>query len=204
LPHIRSITFWLGGIIAPHLWQLTRDALALNGAPPTPNLCYSLLDLGREASAGALDSDAYCRRAAELASVRIAPAQLAADIESRITITPGILGLLDELGVTYQLYLMSDYPDRWLRPLLQGTGLGQRFSDRSIIMASAYGGIRQPADLQRALATVQVVPLDEALVIDPDSRRVMAEIRAGIKAALFVDVRRLRREFVLWAMLPPV
>jgi FMN phosphatase YigB (HAD superfamily) len=203
LPNARSIAFWLGGIVAPHLWQLARDALALNGVLPTSELCYALLDLGREVSTGALDSDVFCRRVTELPSVQIASEQLAADIEDRITLTPGILDLLDELRSTYQLYLLADYPDRWLRPLLQHTGLGQRFPDQSIIMASTDGGIRQAEDLQRALAAVQTAPLDEALVIDSEPRRVMAEIRAGIKAALFVDVRRLRREFVLRAMLPP-
>ncbi len=201
MPHIRSVFFWLNGVIAPHLWELTRDVLASNGVETGPGLSFALIDLDHELARGAIGSDEYCARAVELASAPLSPPELAAAIEGRLAVTPGILGLLDELADRCRLCLLADLPHRWLLPLLQQPGLAGRFSDETIVMTGERGARDASAGLlEVAVASPAFLP-DETLLIDADWLRAVAALRAGLYATIFVDATRLRRDLGLWGLL---
>jgi hypothetical protein len=197
------VVFWLDGVIVvPPLWQRTRAALEAHGVTATPELCFALIDLARELRSGVVSGDEYCRRAIERAPVALSPDELAAAIESRAMITPGIVGVIDELTRSYHVYLLADYPRRWLVEALSQGGLDERFAQPQIVLAEQYSDSDRTAAVRRMLDALHLAP-EESLLIDADPLRGMAMLRAGLRIATFIDAPRLRREFVLRSMLPP-
>ncbi len=199
---ITSVFFWFDGVLAPPLWRLTRIVLEANEVKADAVLCLDLIDLGRKLRAGAMSCDEYCRHVIELASAPLSPEQLAAMIERRIEATAGVLKVIDELSDLYHPYMLFDYPHAWLFPALSQTGLARRFPDHRIVIMDQYSNPNEPDAVPSSLARLQVAPR-EVLLIDSDPRRAMALFRMGLKIVIFIDARRLRRDLVLWKMLPP-
>lgn len=198
---IVSVFFWFDGVLAPPLWRLTHAALEVNGVKTDAALRFALIELGRKLNAGAMNRDEYCCHVIELASAPLSPEQLASTIESRIEVTAGILEVVDELGELYGLYMLFDYPHDWLLPALSRTGLAQRFPEHRIVIMDQYSDPTEPHAIAINLARLQVAP-EEVLLIDSDPRRAMSLFRIGLKTVVFIDTRRLRRDLVLWKMLP--
>lgn len=200
---ITSVFFWFDGVLAPPLWHLARVALEAHNVRADASLGLTLIELGRKVRAGAMSWDAYWREVSELASAPLSPEQLAAAVENRIAATPGILDVVEELGDVCHLYMLFDYPQHWVLPSLSRTGLARHFPEQRIVIAELYGDTADPNLVFDRLPHLQVSP-QELLLVDSDPVRAMALFRLGLKTAIFVDARRLRRDLAVWKMLPPV
>jgi len=201
LPPPKSPVLWLDGVVVPPLWRCTRAVLEAHGVRADPGLCFALIDLGRELGAGAISGEEYCRRVIARAALPLSSEQLAAAIESRIEPAPGMVNLLDEISPTWRCYLLADYPPRWLLAALSAGGLARHFPEDRIVITAHITSADQPAAALEMLAALRLSP-EESLLIDGDPLRAMALFRAGLSVTTFVDALRLRREFVLWSMLP--
>ena len=201
-PPIGSVHFWIGGVIAPRLWQLTRSVLEKNGVETSPDLCFDMIDLERKIGAGSISCDEYCRHVLERARLPLSPERLASAIENRIELTPGLFDIVAALSREHHLYLLSDYPRQWLQPAVMRLGLARYFPDQNIVMMDTYSLVELSSDLFGRLASPRSLVPDNGLLVDGDPPRAMAALRAGIQTAIFVDAPRLKREFTLLEMLP--
>lgn len=202
VPPISSVTFWMGGVITPPLWQLTRSVLEMNGVGASPDLCFDMIELGQKMGAGSLSSDEYCRGVLERTGLHLSPQELAAAIENRIELMPGVLDIAAALKRTYPLYLLCDYPRRWLLPAVERLGLTEYFPEQNMVMVNEYGLAELSSDLFSKLPSARSLIPEDGLLVDGDPPRAMAALRAGILTTTFVDAPRLRREFVLLGLLP--
>jgi FMN phosphatase YigB (HAD superfamily) len=202
VPRIDEIVFWAGGVLTQRVAHAAQDALWLPPARPPSAAQLRLAALDKELCNGTISPDEFCLRAAELAGASTTPAELAERIEAGLDLLPGMLGLVDELAGGYRLRLLADYPRRWLLPVMQRTGLGERFAGRLVTVVPDHTLDGTPAALFAMLVSTGAFTAGSSLLVDDDPARCMAAVRAGLDAAIFVDARRLRRDLGLWSILP--
>jgi len=202
VPAFTSVVFWLDGVIVPPVWQCARAVIEAEGVAVTPALCFRLIDLAGELKTGATDSEQFCRRVIEHAPVKLSPPQLAAAIERRIEPIFGVVQVMNELArASYRLAVLADYPPLWMSTALSRGGLERLLVEHQVVMTAQYASADLFTAIGRMLAVLQL-KIEDSLLVDADPLRGMALLRAGFKTATFVDAPRLRREFVLRAMLP--
>jgi hypothetical protein len=203
MPRIEHLVFWLGGVIVPHLWKVTRDVLIANGAVDSADLCFALVDLERAVAAGSITLDQFCAQAVGLAKIDLPPVRLVSQIQQTIETTPGILPVIDIVAKHYPLRLLSSFPLEWLSEVTEATALLTYFTDDSVTMTAGLNLDNVYDALLEALAEVKLVTTGRSLLVDDDPIRVEAAIRFGLDATSFVDAARLRRDLFLWGLLPP-
>lgn len=202
MPAFTSVVFWLDGVIVPPVWQCARAVLEAEGVAVTSGLCFTLIDLAEELKTGTTDSEQFCRRVIERVPVKLSPPQLAVAIERRIEPIAGVVQVMDELAkASYRLAVLADYPRLWVATALSRGGLERLLAEHQVAMAGQYASADLVTAVGRMLAALQLKS-EDSLLVDADPLRGMALLRAGFKTATFVDAPRLRREFVLRAMLP--
>jgi FMN phosphatase YigB (HAD superfamily) len=194
--------FWMSGVVVPHVWELTRDALSASGADCTPGLCFDLMDREAALTTGAMTPDNFCSQAVALAGVTLSPARLASRIQQGIAPLPGISGLIGTLTARYPLQLLSDFPREWLAPALARTGLAASFADDSIVMIADLDVDDTHEALLKALVDAGLFTPGRSLLVADDPILTEAAIRAGLDAILFVDTPRFKRELSLIDLLP--
>jgi hypothetical protein len=206
LPRIEHLAFWLGGVVIPHMWELTRDTLIANGAECPPELCLALIDQETALTIGSIAPEDFCTYAIELAGIELPSSRLKSQIQQRIGIMPGVLPVIDALARRYPLHLVSDFPSQWLSVVLQSTALSAYFADDSIVMTSDLGldNVYSAYNaLPKALIDAGLLIPGKSLLVADDPILTESAIRSGLDAIIFVDASRLRRELSLLRLLAP-
>lgn len=199
---IKSLIFWVSGVVTPALTGLTTAALPQQGSRIDADVWFGLLDLARELAAGTISESDYCEEVVARTSSPITGAELSAAIEQAVAPSPDMFPLYDEIKDLCRLYLLVDLPERWFAPLLRDARFAQTFSDPGAILRADRFGVKSSLELPITLAHSGLFDNQATLLIDADPRRAMQSTRAGLYAPIFVDAARLRREFVLWGLLP--
>lgn len=193
----RALFFWLSGVIVPSLQTLLARALSdcgksevnLPGLTGFAGLCERLA-LGR------IDSPAFCAALCEQTRLAAGPLELEAKIRERLKPLPRVLATIELLPEAYERWLVVDLPQGWLAET-EGLDLKRYFrQDRQVLLAGS-GLPRLMPDVLYFLARRSQVPLEEGLLIDASARRVVQALNHGTQAAIFVDARRMEREFVM-------
>ena len=118
---------------------------------------------------------------------------------NELPLQPGMPLLLSDPALTCEMRLVSDYPSVWLLPALARSGLAGVFPAAEISYVADLGGFSGMFD---ALIARRVILPGNTLWVDYHSPRTSEALRKGIDAAIFVDARRLRRDFGLWRLAP--
>ena len=198
-----AIYFWLSGTIAPSVPGLLRQALAelgkpdenLLGHPGFASLCEALA-LGRASPRS------FCGTIAEMVGLTIKAELLEGKILKHIEADTRALKTIDRLPEVYERWLVVDYPPAWFEAAAERMGVRRFFQSDRIIKLAECGLEQLMPDAVDYLARKPGIPPAERLLIDVSHRRAIQALRSGMHAAIYVDPRRLEREFTMRYLIP--
>jgi hypothetical protein len=198
MPDTRAVFFWMGGVITQALEPLLTQALAdcgqsglnLLARPGFAQACADLT-LGKRT-----DLD-FCRDLCALAGADCTPGELGAAVIRAFAPTPGVIQTVDLLPPAYQRWLIVDFPRAWFEPVCQRLAIRPCFpAERTVFLPECGLSDLIPDVFDRLAARAQLT-MQQCLVLDGSSHRAVAALDRGFPSAIFVDARRLAREFVL-------
>lgn len=198
---ITRFAFWTGGLLLPPLHRFCLQVLLPAVGEVHVDVQTALLDKERALWQEHLDPAAFCRDAVQLTGSSVTTDELKRQLQQQVMLAfDDLPDLLVHLSPAFELYLASDYPRQWLFLALERTGLSRFFPpDRVCVLAEHDTGATYP-ELFTFLVAAEVIIPGSTLWVDHNSRRTTAALRAGIDAAIFVDVPRLRRDLALWGL----
>lgn len=201
-PRIDRLVFWMAGVLTPHVSQVTLVQTLDSPSAAPPDMVFALADLDRELATGALSPAEYCQQALHLTRAHMQAAELERRIVDAIPLHADILRVVDALIGRYDVRLLANLPPYWLDGLMGRLDLAARFDADRIAVAVDYHPRDLSADLLSRLVDAGIIVPGRTLLVDDDPLRAETAIRAGLDAALFVDARRLYRDFGLWGLVP--
>lgn len=194
----RAVFFWMTGVITPNLLTLATRALANLGKPEANLLAlpgWSWLVQGL--ACGQVDGPAFCTAICQQCGLVIPAGELERQILAQLTPGSKVLETINLLPEAYERWLVVDLPRAWLDAAAGRVGLEPSFqAGRQVVLPESGLAETMPAALDY-LAGKAHIPLAEGLLIDASNRRAVQALRHGMQAAIFLDARRLEREFIL-------
>lgn len=112
-------------------------------------------------------------------------------------VTPSVLETLDKLPVKYERWLIVDFPRDWFNAIQQRLGLGEFFSLDRTLFTSELGLTHLVPEIFSQTTSRSGYPRNEIILVDGDTPRAVQAVREGYSATIFIDARRLKRDFVL-------
>jgi hypothetical protein len=197
----RVIFFWMGGVVTQALEPLLRQALAslapqgvlrtnLLAAPGFAAQCEAF-------TLGQVSDLDFCQAVAGIAGLDVSPAALRDAAVAGLAAAPGVIREIDRLPRAIERWLIVDYPQAWFDAACDRLAIDPCFAAENRIFLDRSRLPRLVPDVFDALAQAAHLPLEACLVVDAQSRRAVAALDRGFPAAIFVDARRLEREFVM-------
>lgn len=201
MPRIKHIVFITGGVILPTVTQATLASLN-PGQQLDAGSQFILHGLEKALTTGKISPQAYCQRVIQQTGAMTNAGELIVDVLESTTLLPGMLPLIKELSEGLDLGLVSDYPDKWITPIIMRTGLGAYFPRGADQVIGEVWTKPDYIGLFRFLIEQNVLKPGSSMWVDHNSLRCMAAIRQGIDVGIFVDARRLYRDLGLWGLVP--
>ncbi len=119
-------------------------------------------------------------------------AQLLAEFWACVKINPEMVALIEALKGRYQIALLSNAMNPFLRQILAKHQLERLFN---VVVISAEVGLTKPhAPIYQRLIAELGVPAAECFFTDDNEANVAAAQSAGIEAVLFTSVERLKAD----------
>jgi hypothetical protein len=196
---ITRLLFWTGGVVLSSVAQTAYEVLRA-GDSGDLKLRRRLLELERGLADGSSSVESFCREAVEGAGAGATAEALAVALPERVRVLPGRDGLIETLYPIVELNLVSDYPQAWLAPILERTGLAAYLPLERVHFAAEVG----QGNLFGGLVAAGAIEPGHTLWVDHDSHRTSAAIRHGIDAAVLLSEAQFRRDLGLWGLLPMV
>ncbi|HEY3345409.1 MAG TPA: hypothetical protein VGJ97_10795 [Anaerolineaceae bacterium] len=198
MPDTRAVFFWMGGVVTQAIEPLLSQALAVCGHPgmnllARPGFAEVCADLALGRRAG-LD---FCGDICALAGADCPAEELDAALISAFAPAAGVINTIDRLPPVYQRWLIVDIPREWYEPICERLCIQPAFPEGQVIFLPESGLPRLLPDVFDFLAARAQLRMDQCLVLDRSSHRAVAALDHGFPSAIFVDARRLAREFVL-------
>jgi len=195
---IRQIVFRLGGVLYP---DLASSVLSFPGREAIgENNMVKIHDLAGLLVRGKISKNEFLEKVCGLREMHCSPKTMESHIID-VEMNPQMMTLLEELSSRFRLTLLVDYPGCWFRLSSGWNDVRIYFPEEESFNISEMG-IKTEADFFPYLVEHAVVQPGESLLIDHDSSRTAAILRAGLDAGIFVTPARLRRDFGLWSILP--
>jgi FMN phosphatase YigB (HAD superfamily) len=199
---IKAIFFWMGGVIIQPIPELVVKELYDQPIEyiDFQNRLY-LRELAQQLYIGQIDGRAYCLMAVQQCQSALEAKDLETKIIHGASLQPLILEIVDSLPTTYQRWLISDYPPEWFRPIAQRLDLFSRFQEDRIIFTSTCGLTRLVPDIFYHVVHQSNQSLKDCVIIDSVTPRAIQAVRHGLSSTIFVDAKRLKKDFSLRKML---
>src|SRR3990172_1079327 len=199
---IKAIFFWLGGVIIQPIPELVVRELY---DQPIENIVIQnrlyLGELIQELYIGQIDGRSYCRMAVHRCQSALEAEDLETKITHRAALQPLILETVDTLPSSYQRWLISDYPAEWFRPIAERLDLFSCFQEERIVFTSSCRLTRLVPDIFYHIVHQSNQSIKDCMIIDSVTPRAIQAVRHGLSSTIFVDAKRLKRDFSLRKML---
>ncbi len=194
----RALFFWMDGIITPSLYDLLSQAIFdlaktrvnLLALPNYPRLCEAL-------TLGQIDDLDFFHSISAAASLEIQPQALRERLLSRLSANPGVIPIIQLLPEAYDRWLVIAFPDDWFDQTAERVGVLACFPTEKMIRLPHSGLKQLIPDVFDFLPARAGAPVESALLFDASSRRCVQGLNHGLPTALYVDNRRLEREFIM-------
>lgn len=200
---VSTVVFWLGGVIAGSIHEETMRALCPEAEPGSnSSLLHGLREQAEQLGVGRLSSQDYCRRALEIFTASGSPEQLEAQIMASLRPRADVLKVIQSLPPGCRRWLASDYPAGWLRVLLVDHGLDAWFPANRVVELARLGLKKMVPGVFAGILRSVKQPKEAVMLVDADGARAVAAVRCGLSATVFVEPKRLLRDFALREIVP--
>ncbi len=151
---------------------------------------------------GTLDSNAYLSRLEDLTGGDIRVDKLERRILDGAVCSTALIEILEDLSGDFNLWLLADLPPSWVAEILEASHLNPLFPSERKLDRSINDEARNYKDFIQRLIQIEELRPGSTLLVDQNARRSSIAIRLGLDVAIYVDPRRLRRDFGLWEIFP--
>jgi hypothetical protein len=194
----RALFFWMEGVITPSFHALLSQAILdlshtqvnLFALPNYSGLCDEL-------ALGLIDDLTFFRSIGAAAQLAIEPQAFRDRVIAALTANPGIIPTIQLLPEPYERWLVIPFPDNWFDQTAERLGVIACFPAEKMIRLSKSGLGQVIPDVFDYLALRAQIPLDVGLLFDASARRCVQGLNHGLPTAIYVDPRRLEREFIM-------
>lgn len=200
LPKIQAVAFWLEGVLAPSLADLCAEVFF--GRPIASVDVFVRLELraaGEQLALGQIDAAGFCARAVEICASPMTPDECEAALRKALQPREDALAVVHDLPASVARWVLCGLPREWV----DAAALAPQIAPERWLFTCEMHLPHMTPDVFAAWTTAARLPMGACLMVDADTPRAVEAVRRGLHAAIYVDAKRLRREFVLRRMLPP-
>lgn len=200
---LRAVFFWFGGVLVQPLPDLLLQEIY--GQPieaVNPQTRLDLRALGQDLAIGRIDSREYCREAIRVCQTDLREEDLATGVIRGCALRASIFETIDRLPARYERWLIVDYPRDWFHPIDDRMSLLTRFPNECILFTSNCGLTRFVPDIFYQIIQRSNLSMEECMIVDGVTERAIESVRHGLSSTIFVDARRLERDFKLRKLIP--
>jgi hypothetical protein len=177
-------------ILSKVLNELGKTRVNLLALPNFTGLCNGL-------ALGQVDDLAFCRSIGESAGLTIGPQAFRERVIAAMAANPMVIQTIQLLPRPHERWLVIPFPDSWFDQVAERLGVLECFSAEKMIRLSQSGLGQVIPDVFNHLAWRAQIPLPDGLLVDASSRRCVQALNHGLPSAIYVDPRRLEREFIM-------
>lgn len=192
MPRPTRAAVWLTGLALERPADLA--ARFLHPAGPPASVRLALLALERRLVTEGLSPTEFCAAAVAATASAMTPAALSDHLQAACFVNAPGWDLLRDLRAYWPVDVISDLPRLWAQPALD------RADGPAALYLEDLGPLPDHADLFLALMARGAVTPGVSLWVDHHAPRAAAALQAGLPAALYVTVDRLRRDLGLWGL----
>jgi hypothetical protein len=200
LPKIDAVAFWLEGVLAPSLADLCAQVFFDQPiASVDVHIRLRLRTAGEQLALGQIDAAAFCARAVESCGAVMTPAECEQALRGALVLRNEVRAIVQDLPTSAARWVLCGMPRSWV----DTSALAPIVTPERWLFTSEMHLLRLTPDVFATWATRAGLPLSACMMVDAETPRAVEAVRRGLHAAIYVDAKRLRREFVLRRMLPP-
>lgn len=193
---IDTIFFWLGGVLVETVPDVTLRALeSTSNAQASFERRLRIRELAQDLALGHLNGKGYCQEVIKSNQLTIGTAELESRILEQVSLRTTVLEVIKEVAERYQTWLISEYPREWLMALNAHLDPGLHLQQERLIDTADARLTRLVPDIFYALVRHVDRPMERCLIIDGDSPRAVQAVKLGFNATIYVDAKRLQRDF---------
>lgn len=194
----KAIFFWMSGIITPSIPEILSKVLLDSGKQDVNLLALpNFQKLCDELTIGKIDELKFCNAICEMTGLKMKPKIFQEKILDAVSLNASVKRIINLLPENYDRWLVVDFPKSWFDHVSQNQAVSASFFQDNIVLLSKSKLMNVIPDVFYHLAYCAHVPLDEGLWIDASAKRTVEALNQGMQAAVFVDPRRLEREFTM-------
>lgn len=198
-----NIFFWLGGVLTESLHEITMQVLSSElDAKINFQTRLNLQALCEHLSLGWINESDFCSRVVESVALDVPIDKFETRLKKSFSVRIQVLDVIESLPDSYQIWLISDIPQEWYQSLEDRFNLRTFFPEDRLIFTDSAHAQRLDPDIFYYVTWVANRPIDTCVIVDGLSSRAVHAVRHGLSSTIFVDTRRLIRDFTLRGMLP--
>jgi len=195
---VTTLLFWLGGVLCESLSEITLKVCGIGDiAKLDVNAYLSLEVLREELELGQIDKHTYCQKVAQELSCQMTGTEMDIQIKEAVAIRENVLDVINALPDGYLCWIVCNFPREWFSVLEGQLYQGGKLNKDNLIFSTDSQLQKMTPDIFSYLIKRVREPKESVLMIDSDYRRAVSAVKHDYNAALFVDARRLQREFAL-------
>lgn len=200
---IKCIFFWQGCVITEEFQSFVIRALQKKHHyfKKDSQINHIIKQDFEKLQLGLIETNEFCMRISESLNVSIEEDEIRNQIIDDVAIRPELRGVIDELKDNFDLWLISDFPVNLFNDILENTDISSMFLPNMTILSSQCHLSKIIPDLFFYAVNKSRNPMNKCMLADRNTVRAVKAVRYGLSSAIFVDVPRFRREFVLREML---
>jgi FMN phosphatase YigB (HAD superfamily) len=198
---INQTIYWMGGIMTQPIPILLAKTVSETGAHVNVLGLPSFEAMCEELYLGKIDELVFLKTVCSKGKLEIKPEDLREKALAAAQPIPEVVETINLLSETVGRWLVIDYPKPWFEKIAERLGIRRCFTDKQFIFLAQSGLSRLGPDLFKYLAATVKKDPEDCLFFDLQSRRSVQALNYGMASAIFVDSRRLKREYLLRKMI---
>lgn len=200
MPKINAIFYWFGGVLIESLPQLVgRGLYDLPIEKINIHTRLRLREMVNELALGRLNAQTFCAAVIQEYSPTRSADEMESWIKQALKLRPDVLKEIAAPPDKIERWIICDYPKDWYEVAVSGHEL----PIKNIFFTEESNLSNLVPDIFYELSRRSNYPLNRCLMIDAVTPRTVEAVKHNMHASIFVDARRLQREFALRRMIPP-
>jgi hypothetical protein len=193
-----AVLFWLGGVLAPALPELTMAELrpGLKGHAFV-HTRQQLRALAEEVALGKMSALDYCEGALATCQATSTASALEQKLIAAASLRQPLAKMISEIPNRYECWLVVDYPQAWYPQLADHAQIDALFPSNRLIFTGQLEMLRLVPDVFYRLPQKAARPMQDCIIIDGDAGRAVQSLQHGLASIFYIYLDRLKMELAL-------
>jgi hypothetical protein len=197
---IDAVALWLDGVLAPSLADLCAQVFfAKPLASVDVNTRIRLWAAGEQLALGRIDTAEFSAQTISICGAAMTPADCEDALRAALVLREDVCAIVRELPAQTTCWVICGLPRAWV----DVTTLTSVIPPERWLFSHEMHLPHLTPDVFTAWAVLTRLPMHACMMVDAETPRAVEAVKHRLHAAIYVDPKRLRREFVLRRMLPP-